>query len=192
MQPGPPPSPSGYPPPGYYPGYPPPGGPPRRSSLLWLWITLGVVGAVAVIGVLAAIAIPSFVNYQRKAKAVEAELELRRIGHAAIMYFDEHGRFPAAAAGPTPATPCCAGPDHQCASVIDDWAAEPWRTLGVTMLEPHRYQYTFTPGADGSSFTATAIGDLDCDGDASVFTLTGTAVGGAARLDEVVRPAHID
>lgn len=151
-----------------------------------------MVGGVAVIGVLAAVAIPSFVNYQRKAKAVEAELELRRIGHAAIMYFDEHGRFPDAAAGPTPATPCCDGPGHKCAPVIDDWAAEPWRTLGVTMLEPHRYQYTFTPGADGSTFTATAIGDLDCDGTTAEFTLTGTAAGGAARLGEVLRPAQLD
>ena len=144
------------------------------------------------VGVLAAIAIPSFVSYQRKARAVEAELELRRIGQAAVMYFEEHGRFPAAVAGPTPATPCCAGPGHKCAPVIDDWAAEPWRSLGVTMLEPHRYQYTFAPGADGQSFTATAIGDLDCDGDPAVFTLTGTAVGGAARLDEVIRPARLD
>ena len=147
---------------------------------------------MAVIGVLAAIAIPSFVNYQRKAKAVEAELELRRIGHAAIMYFDEHGRFPAAAAGPTPATPCCAGPDHKCASVIDDWAAEPWRTLGVTMLEPHRYQYTFTPGADGTSFTATAIGDLDCDGEEVVFTLRGSVQDGNPVVTDIERPTNRD
>ena len=127
MQPAPPPQPPpGHLPPGYYPGYPPPPGfAPKKTSLVWLWIALGVVGAVAVIGALAAIAIPSFVNYQRKAKAVEAELALRRIGQAAIMHYEEHGRFPEAAAGPTPAAPCCLGPGQKCAPAIETWAIEP-------------------------------------------------------------------
>ncbi len=192
MQP-PPAPPPGHLPPGYYPGYPPPPGfAPRRSSLLWLWITLGVLAALAIVGVLAAIAIPAFVDYQRKAKATEAELQLRRVGQAAAMYFAEHDRLPDAVAGPTPAAPCCAGPGHKCQPVIDDWAVEPWRSLGVTMLEPHYYQYTFTPGADGRSFTATAIGDLDCDGTTATFTLTGSGARGGLHVGAVVRPAHID
>jgi len=194
VQPAPPPQPPpGHLPPGYYPGYPPPPGfAPKKTSLVWLWIALGVVGAVAVIGALAAIAIPSFVNYQRKAKAVEAELALRRIGQAAIMHYEEHGRFPEAAAGPTPAAPCCLGPGQKCAPAIETWAIEPWRTLGFTMLEPHRFQYTFTPSADGRSFTATAIGDLDCDGVATTLTITGAGSGGAAQLEAVERPVHLD
>ena len=184
--PGTPPPPGYYPPPGY--GYPP----PRKSSLLWLWILLGVLGAVMVLGILAAIAIPSFVDYQKKAKRSEAELQLMQIGKSARYHYIENAAFPTTAAGPTPSTPCCDGPGHKCAADPSAWAADPWLALDVEPYGPHYFRYAYTPRGDGQGFTATATGDLDCDGTPAVFSVTGAASGANAQLGELVRPAHVD
>ncbi|MBK9035197.1 MAG: hypothetical protein IPL61_28725 [Myxococcales bacterium] len=178
--------PAGYPPPGY--GYPP----PRKQSLVWLWITLGVVGAVMVLGILAAVAIPSFMSYQQKAKRSEAELNLNAISKAARRSYAENGMFPTTAAGRTPSEPCCMGPNHRCAPDPAAWAVEPWQSLDFEPYERHYFQYTYTPSADGQGFTVTAIGDLDCDGEEVVFTLTGGASGGNPSVGEIERPTNRD
>ncbi|MBL8623167.1 MAG: hypothetical protein JNK64_17785 [Myxococcales bacterium] len=188
--PGPPGPPAGPPPPGYPPpGYPPPGYPPHgyppppKQSLLWLWIVLGVLGAVMVLGIVAAVAIPSFMKYQQKSKRSEAELNLNAIKKYAAMNYAEMAGFPPGSAGPTPATSCCADPTRRCQPDPIAWQGEPWATLGFEMTSPHFYQYTYTGTADGQSFTATAIGDLDCDGNEVVYTLTGRVVGGSPSFE---------
>lgn len=194
MQPAPPPGP---PPPGYPPpGYPPPPGygypPPQKSSLLWLWILLGVLGAVMVLGILAAVAIPSFLDYQKKAKRNEAELNLNAIGKAARMMYAEDARFPTGSAGPSPSMPCCEGPGHRCAPDPTTWMNdEVWSKLDFELTAPHYFQYTYTGSPDGQSFTATAIGDLDCDNVPVVYTVTGTVVGGNPQF-EVTAPTNRD
>ncbi|MBK7075176.1 MAG: hypothetical protein IPH44_23055 [Myxococcales bacterium] len=198
--PGPPagPPPPGYPPPGYPPpGYPPPPPgygyppPPRKASLLWLWILLGVLGGLMVVGILAAIAIPSFMKYQQKSKRSEAELNLNAIEKAANMVYAETAAFPPGTAGRTPATSCCADPTRRCQPDPIAWQGEPWATLDFEMVSPHFFQYTYAGAADGQSFTATAIGDLDCDGNEVVYTLVGRVVGGSPSF-ELVPPTGRD
>ena len=198
--PGPPPAgypPPGYPPPGYPPpGYPPPPGygyPPPKKSLLWLWILLGVLGAgVVVVGILAFLAGDAVSEYAKKSKRIEAELELHRIGRAAKVAFIETDAFPEGTAGATPATSCCAGPNHKCAPEPAIWSQEPWLSLDFEMFEPHYFRYTYAAAPDRRSFTATAIGDLDCDGEEVVFTITGSVVDGNVTVTDVVRPTNRD
>lgn len=188
------PPPPGYPPPGYYPppppGYYPP--PPRKASLLWLWILLGVVGGVMVLGILAAIAIPSFLDYQQKAKRSQADLMLTQLERSAGRYFAETSAFPTQASGPTPAQPCCSFPQRKCPADPSSWAVEPWMSLDFEPYESTYFQFDYTPSADGQSFVATATGDLDCDGVAIVYTLRGRIERSGVPTFELERPTTRD
>lgn len=50
------------------------------------------------------------------------------------------------------------------------------------MLDPHYYSYALE--VDGDRFTAKAVGDLDCDGTFSTYTLSGKIEDGAIVIDE--------
>ena len=184
--------PSGAAPPGYPPpGYPPYGQPPKKS-LLWLWLLLGIGGAVVVLAILAAVAIPSFLDYQRKAKRSEAELNLRAIGKAACAYFAENAQYPEASGGPIPAEPCCMQPGHRCQVDPAPWMREPWQSLDFELTAPGFYRYAYTAAPGGQGFTATATGDLDCDGEEVTFTITGTVDNGVPVVSEIVPPTNRD
>jgi len=111
-------------------------------------------------------------DYQDKSKATEASLMLNKIGKSAKRVFGETGKYPIGKAALTPATDCCKGDGGKCAVDSKQWTAEPWTSLDFTIDEPHLFRYSFD-GSDGKSFTATAVGDLDCSGRPVTYTLTG-------------------
>ena len=57
------------------------------------------------------------------------------------------------------------------------------------MKGPHKFAYTYE--GSPTQFTATAIGDLNCDGKTVTFTLKGVAENGAVKL-EWVKPATLE
>jgi type IV pilus assembly protein PilA len=137
---------------------------------------------VAIIGILAAVAIPAFMRYIKKAKTTEAKQQLKKIADSAKIYYMEGaGQFPVSA-DLTPAESCCAGEGGKCDPVAAQWSDEAeegtlgWRQLDFSMDDPHLYRYQFASdnAASPKTFTATAQGDLDCDEVESTFTLTGT------------------
>jgi type IV pilus assembly protein PilA len=146
------------------------GGTIKGAGLAIAGIVISIVQIVVmVIGVLAAVAIPAFMDYMGKSKTTEAQIELRRMSHGAKSYFIEHDAYPVGNAPLTPATPCCLGPGAKCETTPADWMTPEWQVLDFQILEPHRYQYSYT--SDGRSFHAIAVGDLDCDGVSSTYTL---------------------
>lgn len=158
--------------------------PPRRRKV---WpIILGVVlGVFFMIGLLAAIAIPSFIKYVRKSKTVEATEGLWKIQAGAKQYFQsdhydtETGNllpkaFPEGV-GWTPATPCCqsqTGP--KCMVDAKAWDHPTWRALSFQLSDPHYYQFRFTSSGTqtAATYTIEARGDLDCDGAYSSYKIT--------------------
>lgn len=141
---------------------------------------------VAIIGILAAVAIPAFVKYLRKAKTVEASEGLSKIKAGAKSYFqadhyDSVGnllpkQFPTVATATTPATACCAQPTSpKCTPDAAQWNAPAWRALQFQLTDPHYFQYTWvgSSSAKASVFTAQALGDLDCDNTYSTYELRG-------------------
>jgi hypothetical protein len=155
---------------------------------------------IPVIGILAAVAIPSFIKYTRKAKAAEARMNLGRITQGAIAYFDaEHldgaGKalpkcFPANAGGWIESdadmqTGCC--PLKCQPGAAPDAHAAGWQALSFSDDMPRYYKYRFRGTCcDGddcarAAFTVQAIGDLSCSGTTTVFERTGTVVGGEVR-----------
>ncbi|MBK8482610.1 MAG: prepilin-type N-terminal cleavage/methylation domain-containing protein [Proteobacteria bacterium] len=142
---------------------------------------------VAIIGILAAVAIPAFVKYLRKSKTVEATEGLDKLKVGATQYFqadhyDSDGNiapksFPTSGAATTsPATACCAqATAPKCTPATADWASSPWHELHFGLTDPHYYQWYWDTSATSSAsvYTAKAIGDLDCDTTQSSFEIRG-------------------
>ena len=119
---------------------------------------------VAIIGILAAIAIPNFLSYQKKAKTSEAKTSLGSIRTVEEAYAADHDTYLACAQHPA-AVP---------AGITTTWTTTippaAWDTLGFSPKGNIRYAYTVVvPTA--TTFTATANGNLDGDEILSAFTI---------------------
>jgi len=156
----------------------------QRSKQGFTLIELMIV--VAIIGILASVAIPSFIKYIRKAKTAEAPYNLEKIYNSArVYYIDDQAQstigvrsrtFPPSV-GPTPAVNCCANPSQRCEPDASQWMDESWRALNFSMDDPHYFRYAFTATGSGTaaSFITRAHADLDCDGELSTFSMAGVA-----------------
>ncbi len=147
---------------------------PNRQRHGFTLIELMIV--VAIIGLLAAIAVPSFMKYLAKAKTGEAMTELEKIYNGARIYYtevDTYAQFPASEPV-TPAVSCCAS-GGKCQPSQALWDTPTWNALGFSVSDPHYFRYGFdSSGTMGDArFTAHAHGDLDCDGVYSTFTMLG-------------------
>lgn len=131
----------------------------------------GLLMPTSVIGGLAATAVPAFLDYQRKAKGNEAQRRLTVLAKNAKAFYAANTQYPMGKAALTPSAPCCGQPDNRCAPA--DWSAPVWKALDFETAGPTQFQYSYT--SDGDTFTAIAVGDLDCDGVAITYTLSGTA-----------------
>ncbi len=145
---------------------------------------------VAIIGILAAVAIPAFLKYIRRAKTVEAVTNLRLIWNSSAAYYvAEHAttagnlvakQFPASV-GWSPATVCGQLSSGKCnpATEAPSWRGATWTALHFSVEDPFAYQYQYSSSGIGatSAFSAEAQGDLDGDGTFSLFRRSGTVTG---------------
>lgn len=133
---------------------------------------------VAIIGILAAVAIPAFMDYMKKSKKTEASLQLNKILKNNKTHFITNAQFvqTAGAALPGAAGGACLATGGKFPTV--DWSTDAgWRELDFQIDEPNLFTYEYQP-AGLTQATATAIGDLDCDETLITYTLTMTAVNG--------------
>jgi type IV pilus assembly protein PilA len=146
---------------------------------------------VAIIGVLAAVAIPAFMKYIRKSKTTEAVENVKKIYEGARSYYMEESnargsivpiakQFPDDGDTPlTPSTACCGGAGDKCdpAGAVTQWDTSGWSALKFSMDDPHYFQYVYeATGTDTTAeFSARALGDLDCDSVLSTFEMVGKA-----------------
>jgi len=124
---------------------------------------------VAIIGVLAAIAIPQYTNFRLKAKTAEAKSNLGAIRLGEEAYFTEQEAYVVCAATP----PTAAGfPGKNSIPWAD--AAGNFVKIGFSAKGQVYYQYAVALDADdgGLSFKASATGDLDGDGAEAEFVIT--------------------
>ena len=144
---------------------------------------------VAIIGILAAVAIPAFMKYMRKSKTTEAVQGVKKIYDGARSYYLEENtargigtiigkQFPGPSQAATPTTQCCGNTGGKCVPNPTDWddAAGTWSALKFSMEDPFYFQYAYdSSGTDtASAFTARALGNLDCDTSYSTFEMAAT------------------
>jgi type IV pilus assembly protein PilA len=165
-----------------------PGGLMRTRNRAFTLIELMIV--VAIIGILAAAAIPAFMKYTRRSKTVEATMNLRRLFDSQVAYqatdhadangnpihrMFTNGRFFTPAIGS-----CCGQTGDKCQPNPAVWSDPVWSALNFSVDEPHYYSYqTWDYGvgaAPGDYEQIDASGDLDCDGIFSLFRRTATVL----------------
>ena len=147
---------------------------------------------VAIIGVLAAVAIPAFMKYIRKSKTTEAVENVKKIYEGARSYYMEESnsrgsvvpiakQFPIdTALSTTPSNnSCCGSAGDKCSPNPTLWDSNGWNALKFSMDDPHYYFYYYTStGTDTTAyFTARASGNLDCDSHFATFEMVGRATG---------------
>jgi type IV pilus assembly protein PilA len=114
---------------------------------------------VAIIGILAAIAIPNFLRFQLKAKSSEGKTNLAAIRTAEESYYSEFGVYVSSSA-----SPALAGKNLKVVFFNVDLANAGFDRLGWTPEGYVFFNYMVTTGALGSEYTATAQADIDNDG----------------------------
>ena len=146
---------------------------------------------VVILGVLAAVAIPAFIKYIRRAKTSEAEDKISEMFRSAVSYFDQEQVMRGASAtaitpqfpadiGPSPGgcTTCAGYDDGRCDPVDYEaslWDTPSWQALNFAISDRHYFVYTFDSSdptdvnGAGAIFTAAANADLDNDGNCSTF-----------------------
>jgi prepilin-type N-terminal cleavage/methylation domain-containing protein len=147
---------------------------------------------VAIIGILAAVAIPAFMDYMKKGKKTEASLQLNKIGKNAKTRYIETSSYPQTAGAELPGVggDACTGPNKKFAVV--SWTGDAgWSELDFQIDEPNLFSYKYTPSSN-TDFVATAVGDLDCDTTLITYTLTGTAPGGNPAVTLTEPPPNQD
>jgi len=134
---------------------------------------------VAIIGILAAIAIPNFLRFQLKAKSSEGKTNLAAIRTAEASYYSEFGIYVSATASPT---------NHmqnvKTAFINQDMAGDGFDQLGWSPEGQVFFNYGVATDAIGSSYTASAGADIDADATPQSWGYKkGPAIPGAENLN---------
>ena len=164
---------------------------------------------VAIIGILAAVAVPGFMQYIKSSKTSEAKTNLKAIADGAISYFEAEHCYDAGCMTPTnqlypgvPASEAYAvatnavvpnankigqkmSPSDE--TVVSALAADPYKSLKFQLNKPFYYAYEYSSvGTEvgGSTFAAGAAASLSSAND-SKFFVQGTADG---KVGNIVSP----
>jgi prepilin-type N-terminal cleavage/methylation domain-containing protein len=174
----------------------------KRKAAGFTLVELMIV--VAIIGLLAALAIPAFSRYVKRARSAEAAGHLNKMWLGSVTYFESdhfkqtgESTFATAKQFPGPVSEdlggggldCCAHPGNKCPGLDPGFGGPVWAALSFSLTEPYSYKPRYESAGQGtaSTFTAVATGNQDCDGVRATYTrrggislASGNVTGGAA------------
>lgn len=139
----------------------------RRAGFTLLELMVVVV----IVGILAAVAIPSFINYVQRSRVAEATTFIAQIRERQAAYRQEWGRY----CGPLAWNPATYAPPSS--TQLFDATNPSWAALGAHPDGPVRFRYQVLAGPPGTApagipgipsndfwYVAQAEADLDGDG----------------------------
>jgi type IV pilus assembly protein PilA len=138
---------------------------------------------VAILGILAAVAIPAFINYMKRAKTSEATVNVDRMYEGAVAYFEKkHVQSGVSTVSSSNCLPSSATKPTDVPKGVEEvgdpaswYAVGTWKDLDFAMSDNHIYQYAFVNNSSKEcaittgSFSAVAHGDIDGDTTTSTF-----------------------
>jgi prepilin-type N-terminal cleavage/methylation domain-containing protein len=141
---------------------------------------------VAIIGLLAAIAVPAFTRYVRQARTTEAVSHLNKEWIGSLTYYEaEHTvafgkvltkEFPGPSAAWASAKECGCLTGTFCPANNSIWNSDVvWQALNFSLPDPHHYMPGYSASGTGaaSKFTAYSKGDLNCNSILAEFSREG-------------------
>jgi type IV pilus assembly protein PilA len=148
---------------------------------------------VAIIGVLAAVALPAFSRYVKKSRTAEAVGHLNKMWQSSVAYYEgDQGagtlakQFPDSD-GVLGAVDCCSPASAKCPGNDPRYNTPTWLALAFVIPDPYNYypSYLSTGVNENAEFLAGATGDIDCDDTRSLFSRHGTVNGSGEIVGEV-------
>lgn len=129
---------------------------------------------VAIIGIMATVAVPSFVRYQNRARRAEAFANLGTLAKSQKSYFAEYGLFVGAEMVPSTVTGNDPGPEKRdSSSVATEFAGVGWFPEGNVYYDYDTNTGNFSGNCNcDTCFTSTAYGDVDGDGAVALIMFT--------------------
>jgi prepilin-type N-terminal cleavage/methylation domain-containing protein len=146
---------------------------------------------VAIIGIIAAIAVPAFSKYIKKSRTAEVAEFLNKEWAGSVTYYmtdfsdGKSGALPRQFPGPsgtwevsgTGAADCCQMSNGRCPGNASVWAGDGvWLALKFSIPDEHTYMpgYSGVDSGTSAKFTAYARGNLNCDAVFGEFYRTGS------------------
>ena len=161
----------------------------RKKSGGFTLVELMIV--VAIIGILAAVAIPAFTRYVKKSRTTEAVSHLNKLWSGSVAYYEtDHmttdgtalpKTFPGTSGTVSTAGNCGCLTGGRCAGGGTVWNKDlTFQGLNFSLPDPFNYipSYSSTGTGPAATFTATATGDLDCDSTLAIFRRAGAIKNG--------------